>query len=97
MGKFSLKTLALVAAVVLAASCIVFLFDAEAQSVTGRKFTVTFMFKQPNVPEPDTRIYVLVDAANDGDAAIKAYKHLSEKLTTTATERLIFLEAQRKQ
>ena len=83
--------------VVALASLAVWCFSTEAQSVTGRKYTVTFKFKQPNVQEPDTRIYVLVDAPNEGEAAIRAYKHLSERLTTTATEKLEFLEAQQKQ
>lgn len=81
----------------IAASCAVWCFSTEAQSVTRPKWTCVYTWKQPNVPEPDTRIYVLVDADNEGDAAIKSFKHLSEKLTTTATERLIFVEAQRRQ
>jgi hypothetical protein len=70
---------------------------ADAQSVTGKKFTVTFRFEQGNVLEPETRIYVLVDADNEGSAAIKAFKHLSEKLTVQACEKLKFQEAQQKQ
>ena len=83
--------------VLVIASLAVWCFSTEAQSVTGRRYTVTFRFKQPNVPEPDTRIYVLVDAPNEGEGAIRAYKHLAEKLTMNAQEKLEFLEAQQKQ
>ena len=79
------------------ATVIIWCLATEAQSVTGSKFTVVFSFVQPNVPEPDTRIYVLVDADNEGEASIKAYKHLAEKLTINATEKLKFVESQRKQ
>lgn len=64
--------------------------------VTDPEWTVVFTFKQPNVAEPATRIYVVVHAKSEGEAAIYAQKHMTEKLTTTATERLIYLEAQMK-
>ena len=83
--------------ILLVASVLVWCLSADAQSVTGKKFTVTFRFKQGNVPEPEVRVYILIDAKNDGDAAIEAYKRLAEKLTVAAQEKLEFLEAQQKQ
>jgi hypothetical protein len=82
---------------VLAALVIFFVVNAEAQNVTGKSWTVTFMFKQKqNEPEPEIRLYVLVDGKTEGEAAINGHKALSEKLTAQATDRLIFLEAQQK-
>lgn len=64
--------------------------------VTDPEWTVVFTFKQPNIPQPMTRIYVVVNAKSEGEAAIIAQKHMAEKLTTQATEALIYLEAQLK-
>jgi hypothetical protein len=83
------------AAVVAMLLCI----PAEGQSVTKPQYTVTFRFKpQANIQvQPEARIYILVDASTEGEAAINAHKFISEKLTTNAAENLQFLEAQRKQ
>ena len=93
MRDIAVVFLIIVAIATVAMCCL----TSEAQSVTGKKWTVTYRFEQGNVLEPETRIYVLVDAENEGSATIKSYKHLSEKLTTQATEKLKFLEAQQRQ
>lgn len=96
--KFMLRVVAVVIGIFLAAcTAAIFLVPAEAQSVTRKKYTATYMFEPGNVPGPDVRIYVLVDADNEGDAAIKSYRCLAEKLTIGATEKLKFLEAQQRQ
>ncbi len=64
---------------------------------TQPQYVVVFMFKVGNVPGPDCRINVLVNAWQEGDAAIAAHKFLTEKLTTNAAENLVYLECQRKQ
>lgn len=82
------------AAVVAAVLCI----PAEGQEKkTQPQWTVVFTLKQGNVPGPDARFYILVNATLEGEAAIAGHKYLCEKLTTNAQENLIYLECQRKQ
>lgn len=68
-------------------------------AVARHTWTVSFKFKQKpanEIPDLETRIYVVVSTATEGQAAINAHKALSEKLTTNAIERLEFLEAARR-
>jgi hypothetical protein len=75
-------------------------FQAHGQSITKNKWVVVFTLKDPKdkpfPPGPDMRINLLVDGNTEGEAAINAHKHMSEILTTQAIERLVFVEAQRK-
>ena len=71
----------------------------EAQSLTQRNWTVVFRVKAKAndfPPPPELRIYVVVDGATEGEAAINAHRYLSGLLTTNAAENLLFLEAQQK-
>lgn len=97
--KFSLKTTAIVLGIfVVACAAMLFLVPAEAQEKkTQPQWTVVFTLKQGNVPGPDARFYILVNATLEGEAAIAGHKYLCEKLTTNAQENLIYLECQRKQ
>lgn len=71
---------------------------ADAQDKkTQPYFVVVFRFNQGDTPGPDCRIYVSVNGSQEGEAAIAAHKYLSEKLTTHAAEKLVYLEAQRKE
>lgn len=69
--------------------------DAQ-ERVTDPEFTVVFQFKKNDVPQPFVRIYVLVKARTEGEAAIKAHRAMSEKLTTQAADQLEYIEAQQK-
>lgn len=67
--------------------------DAQ-ERVTDPEWTVVFQFRKQDVPQPFVRIYVLVRAKTEGEAAIKANTHMSEKLTTQAASALEYMEAQ---
>lgn len=100
MKRFAGSMIFAVFALVLAASIAIFLISAaEAQSATAAAYTVVFKFKAKPLNEPagpDIRIYILVDAKTEGEAAINAHKALSERLTAQATDALEFLESQQK-
>jgi hypothetical protein len=69
--------------------------DAQ-ERVTDPEWTVVLQFKKQDVPQPFVRIYVLVKARTEGEAAIKAHSHMAEKLTTQAAAALEYMEAQQK-
>jgi hypothetical protein len=95
LGKAGLALLLIFAAAVVA---MLLCIPAEGrEKKTQPQWTVVFGFHQGNVPGPDVRIYVLVNGTVEGEAAIAAHKHLSEKLTVQAAEKLMYLESQRKQ
>lgn len=97
MKYLSRVTVAYVAIVIAAIVAMCYL-TADGQSVSQQKHTVVFRFKpQANLQaQPEVRIYVLVDGATEGEAAINAHKFISEKLTTNAQENLVYLESQKK-
>lgn len=69
--------------------------DAQ-ERVTDPDWTVVLQFKKNDVPQPFVRIYVLVKARTEGEAAIKAHRFMSEKLTTQAADQIEYMEAQQK-
>ncbi len=99
MWKLTKRLVTVFFIVVLAASLAILCLvadDAEAQAVAPRRYVVVFSFKQKaahEIPDPETRIYVVVVASTEGGAAIAAHKSLAEKLTAQSTDRLEFLEA----
>ncbi len=96
--KYLAKIVAAFLAIVVAATVAMCCLTTDAQEKkTQPQYVVVFMFKVGNVPGPDCRINVLVNAWQEGDAAIAAHKFLTEKLTTNAAENLVYLECQRKQ
>lgn len=100
MAKFAKRIILALFVLILAASLAVMCLTLEAQSVTGKKWTVVMTMKPPKenplVPQPEIRFYIVVEGDGEGEAAINAHKHMSELLTTQAAERLQFLEAQQK-
>jgi hypothetical protein len=62
-------------------------------TVTGDAYTVVFNFKRKTPMDLLCRIYVSVNARNEGDAAIRAHKFVSEKMTNIAVDDLEFQEA----
>lgn len=102
MKKFARDIIITLFVLVLAASMAILLLNADvnAQSITGKKWTVVMTMKpardNPFPPAPEVRLYVVVDGETEGQAAINAHKFLSELLTTNAQERLMYLESQQK-
>jgi len=100
MKKFVGSTVFAFFILVLAASIAIFLISiADAQSAAGSAWTVVFRFKSKplnEAPDPDIRIYVLVDGKTEGEAAINAHKALSDKLIAQAADRLEYVESQAK-
>lgn len=101
MWKFTKRIVTVFFIILLAAVMAILLLNADvnAQSLTGPSWAVVFRFKPRPAhegPEPDIRLHIHVDGRTEGEAAINAHKALSEKLTSQATERLDFLEAQQK-
>jgi hypothetical protein len=98
--KFLAKLAGAMVILVLAAALAIFLLsDADAQAVASHKWVVVFDFKEKDgkfPPPPDIRLYVVTAGATEGEAAINAHKSLAERLTSDSTEKLHFLEAQRK-
>lgn len=64
--------------------------------VTEATFTVVFSMKQLNMFEPVCRIYVSIQGKTEGEAAIRAYTYLQQKLSIPSAEQLEFSEAQKK-
>ena len=60
-------------------------------------WTVVFRFKQDNVNLPECRIYIMVRASQEGEAAIKANRYIMEKLSIAAQESIIYVEAQKRE
>lgn len=94
----SLRDIALVFLILVLIAIGALWMAADAQDKKTQPYwVVVFRFAQTDTPGPDARIYVSVNAAQEGEAAIAAHKFLSEKLTTHAAEKLVYLEAQRKE
>lgn len=68
--------------------------QAQQPKITEPLYTVVFCFKEKNMFDPSCRIYISVHAPNEGTAAIRANKYISEKLSIPAAEALEFVEAQ---
>ncbi len=98
-GRATFLTALVICVFTVATVAMLLCVPAEGQSVTKPQYSVVFRFKpQANIQaQPDARIYILVDGATEGEAAIAANKFICEKLTVNAQDNLIFLEAQRKQ
>ncbi len=75
--------------------CALTFHPANPQSVTGKTWTVVMRFKDM-AGEPDTRIYIYINADTEGQAAINANKFLYEKLQPGAYDKLQYVEAQQK-
>jgi len=102
MWKFAKSMTFAFLILVIVASLAIFIIgmsSASAQSATGSAWTVVFKFKPKPLNEPagpDIRIYIMVDAKTEGEAAINAHKAISERLTAQAADALEFLESQQK-
>ncbi len=68
-----------------------------APQQTEPRWTVVFRFAEDNPTMPDARIYVVVRARQEGEAAIKANKYLFDKLSVAAAEKIIYVEAQKRE
>lgn len=63
---------------------------------TSPSWVVVYRWKQDNPNMPDCRIYVVVKAAQEGEAAVKAFRFLQDKLAAQAADSLTFVEAQKR-
>ena len=79
-------------AIMLAIALGVLTFQAPPK-VSDPLWNVVFKFKDSDT-EPTCRIHISVNAKTEGEAAIRANKYLSEKLSIAACEKLEFVEAQ---
>lgn len=93
MRKLAIATIIVFAAGIAAVLAI----PLEAQQppkVTDPEYTVVFTFKKKTAVDSLCRIYILVSAKTEGEAAIRAHKYLSERLSVAAVEDIDFQEAQ---
>lgn len=70
--------------------------QAKPPQITEPHYTVVFSMKAQNMFEPVCRIYVSVQAKTEGEASIRAYTYLQQKLSIPSAEQLEFSEAQKK-
>lgn len=80
----------------LLATLLLFPQQETPREVTKSDYVVVFTLRKVNLLDPEVRIHMLVKADSEGEATLKGYRYMYERVSLKTSDDLVFVEAQRK-